>query len=239
MRDGEGVEVLRARLAAPFAQVGAVLAPRALAADDVPEDGREAVAQLLLEARAGPEQVEVLRIGEPVRLARGLRREAVLPLEPGVERHQEAVADVGVGLAEVHVHRVRRDVARDLHERGRVHRAAAGQDEPAGGLEPRLGVQRAEGVRALDALRLAAGDAPRAHDGRAVLRRRERGAREEDDDRRQATEGTDRCVHRKGLHGLCRGPAAGPDPIAPTRRRRTRCYHLARAAGRDGPPKKR
>ena len=70
MRDGEGVEVLRARLAAPFAQVGAVLAPRALAADDVPEDGREAVAQLLLEARAGPEQVEILRVGEPVRLAR-------------------------------------------------------------------------------------------------------------------------------------------------------------------------
>ena len=45
------------------------------------------------------------------------------------------------------------------------------------------------------------GDAPRAHDGRAVLRRRERGAREEDGDRRQAAQETDRCVHRKGFHG--------------------------------------
>ena len=169
------MEVLRARFAAPRAQVGAVLAPRALAADDVPDRGGQAVAHLLLEARARPQQREVVPVPERMRPARRLRREPGRPLEPRVERHQESVADVGVRLAEVHVHRGRRHVAGDLHERRRVHRASARQDEPAGRLEPRLRVLGAEGVRhadgafALDALRLAARDAPRPHDGRRLL----------------------------------------------------------------------
>ena len=119
-REAPDVLMARGRRRAPFLHVGTGRAVGAFAPHDVPTLLRDAFGYLPLEALALLKLREVSLESHQVPVADVDLQEL---LEVLVQRVEELVADVGVGLPEVDVHDVLRDVAGDLHQGDHVHRA--------------------------------------------------------------------------------------------------------------------